>query len=95
MEIQPITSIPMPTIAPGRASGHPASFEGLLGQAVQNLSQVQERADSLAVNLATGQETNLVDAVLAMEETSLSYKLAIQVRNKVLEAYHDVMRMQI
>ena len=95
MEIQPITPISVPTIAFKQTSGHPVSFEGLLGQAVQNLSQVQARADHLAIGLATGEETNLVDAVLAMEETSLSFQLAIQVRNKVIEAYQEIMRMQV
>jgi flagellar hook-basal body complex protein FliE len=45
--------------------------------------------------LATGQDVSLVDTVLAMERTSLSFSLAMQVRNKVVEAYQDVMRMQM
>jgi flagellar hook-basal body complex protein FliE len=62
---------------------------------VQNLSDLQTSADSQATKLATGQNVSLVDSVLAMEQTSLSFKLAMQVRDKVVEAYQDVMRMQM
>ena len=96
MEIQPIT-MPLPpspaTVRPTTVDG--PTFEGLLGKAMQDLADLQRRADQLAVQMATGDEVNLVDAVLAMEEASLGFKLALQVRNKALEAYQDVMRMQV
>ena len=62
---------------------------------MQTLSSTQKTADQNAIGLATGKNVNLVDSVLSMQQTSLDFKMAMQVRDKVLEAYQDVMRTQI
>jgi len=101
VDILPITpptaivgpAMPRVTLESGGAGG--VSFENLVGKAVQDLADQQARADQLAIQLATGDDVSLVDVVLAMEETSLGFKMAMQVRNKAIEAYHDVMRMQM
>lgn len=98
MVIRPISPVEMPTglgEVTRASSTREGSFESILGQAVQNLTELQKTADVQAAGLATGQNVSLVDAVLAMEQTSLSFKLAMQVRDKVLEAYQDVMRTQL
>lgn len=93
--ISPITMPGMPSVSPTAGAGQPSSFEGMLGNAVQGLADAQKNADTRAVGLATGQNVSLVDTVLAMQQTSLDFKLAMQVRDKVLEAYQDVMHTQI
>ncbi len=59
----------------------------LNGQLVQAEQAVQQ--------LATGDATSLHDVMIRMEEARLSFQLAVQVRSRVLEAYQDVMRMQV
>jgi len=93
LEIQAISPIRIPPITP-TSTAAPASFEGILGQALQGLAATQARADSQAADLAAGKDVSLVDTVLAMEQSSLSFNLAMQVRDKVIGAYQDVMRMQ-
>jgi flagellar hook-basal body complex protein FliE len=52
-------------------------------------------ADRELQALATGQTQNLHQTMIALEEAKLSFQLLVQVRNRVLEAYQDVMRMQV
>ncbi len=95
MIIRPIAPISIPSTSLNSSAPSASSFEAVLGKAVQNLSDLQKTADAQVVDLATGKSVNLVDSILAMEQTSLSFKLAMQVRDKVIEAYQDVMRMQV
>ncbi|MGH7861342.1 MAG: flagellar hook-basal body complex protein FliE [Candidatus Dormibacteraceae bacterium] len=98
MAIPPISPITMPSLPslPAIGGAGPAtSFEGVLGNAVQTLASAQKNADTQAVRLATGQNVNLVDSVLAMQQTSLDFQLAMQVRDKVVDAYQTVMQTQL
>ncbi|MCC7353536.1 MAG: flagellar hook-basal body complex protein FliE [Anaerolineae bacterium] len=72
-----------------------ASFGDLMKGAVQQLNQVQNEADVAAMQVATGQGGDLHNALITVEEASLAFQLALQVRNKAIEAYQEVMRMQV
>lgn len=93
MEIRAIAPVGIPGLTPPTRVSQ-SSFENVLGQALQSLATGQARADSQIADLAAGRDVSLVDTVLAMEQSSLGFSLAMQVRNKVVEAYQDVMRMQ-
>jgi flagellar hook-basal body complex protein FliE len=93
--INPILTSNLSTVLASNQPGHAPSFESVLGQAVQGLTNVENQANAQAVNLATGQGANLVDSMLAMEQMSLNFKLAMQVRDKVIEAYQTVMQTQV
>ncbi len=95
MIIRPIAPISIPSTSLNARAPSGSSFEAVLGKAVQGLSDLQKTADAQAIDLATGKTVNLVDSILAMEQTSLSFKLAMQVRDKVIEAYQDIMRTQL
>src|ERR671937_276934 len=66
-------------------------FGKALIDAIQGLSQAQNDADSKSVQLAAGDPIDLHEVVLARETASLDFQLALQVRNKLVEAYQDVM----
>ncbi len=70
-------------------------FAQTLGDALTQLQQLQARADEVTVQLAQNQPVDLHQVVIAGEEASLAFQLAIQVRNKVVEAYQEIMRMQV
>lgn len=72
-----------------------ADFGQFLKDALQEVDNIQKEADVASLGLATGQIQDLHTAVLAMEKASLSLSLTVEVRNKMLDAYHEVMRMQI
>jgi len=71
------------------------SFQKLFGDAVETLNRLQSEADSSAARLAAGEPVELHEVLLATEKASLGFQLAVQVRNKIVEAYQEVMRMQV
>ena len=70
-------------------------FADLLGQAVGQLQQISNNADSKVNAMATGQDVELHDVMLAVETESLAMSLATTIRNKAVEAYQEVFRMQM
>lgn len=72
---------------------------GEMGQALENavrdLDKSQKSADAGIAQLVAGEPIDLHHVMLQMEESSVKLNMAIQVRNKVIEAYQEVQRMQI
>lgn len=71
------------------------SFANVLGRVVQDVNAKQFQATDSIRALQSGESIPLHQAVLSMEEASLSFQLMIEVRNKMLESYNELMRMQI
>jgi flagellar hook-basal body complex protein FliE len=71
------------------------SFTEVLGAALDKLNGEQIQADQMTEALATGQAPDLHSVTIASEKSMISFQLAVQVRNKALEAYQEIMRMQI
>jgi len=65
------------------------------GQVLSALSGSSAEADQAIADLATGGDRDLHDVVLAVEMESLAFDLAVQIRNRLLEAYSEVFRMQV
>lgn len=70
-------------------------FGEMFKQALQEVNEVQKTSDKLTGGLATGKVENIHEVMVASEKASLSLQLTMQVRNKVVEAYQEVMRMQV
>lgn len=80
----------------GEVSGDPsATFSQAIKKAVGEVNSLQGQADKLAVNLASGDVEDVHKAMMAMQKARLALDFTIQVRNKVIEAYQEVMRMQV
>jgi flagellar hook-basal body complex protein FliE len=90
-------AVQAPVDAPsvGRVGAADGSFANLLHDAVQEVSGKQAAATAAVNGLLTGQNVSLHQAMIAMEEASVSFQLMIEVRNKMLEGYQEIMRMQI
>src|SRR5688500_3081915 len=71
------------------------SFSDFLGQIVQDVNSKQAAAGNAVEGVLTGQNVPLHQAMIAMEEASVSFQLMVEVRNKLLESYQELMRMQI
>ncbi|HEY7725668.1 MAG TPA: flagellar hook-basal body complex protein FliE [Anaeromyxobacteraceae bacterium] len=78
---------------PGSPQGA-ATFEGELGRALAAVEGLQQDADREAEKLARG-GGNLHEAALALEKADVALRLAAKVRNKIVEAYQEVMRMNV
>jgi len=71
------------------------AFTQVFGDMVGKVSGLQAQADKAVERLATGESKGLHEVMIAMEKSSISFQFLTQVRNKALEAYHEVMRMQV
>lgn len=76
---------------PGRAE----DFQGLLREGFQRLDQLETHAAEQTQALIRGEPVELHRVVLAGEEAGLAFDLMLSVRNKVVDAYQEVMRMQV
>jgi len=90
----PIQSIAAET-AQNAAEVSPANFRDLMKKALTDLNVSQVGANDAIKSLATGGEENLHDIIISMEKASMTLQYAIQIRNKLLEAYQSVIQMQV
>jgi flagellar hook-basal body complex protein FliE len=72
-----------------------ASFDNVLGDLVREVNSKQLNAASSAREMMSGGDVSLHQAMIAMEEASVSFQLMVEVRNKLLESYQEIMRMQL
>jgi flagellar hook-basal body complex protein FliE len=67
----------------------------LLNQAVLQVDKLSKDADAKMQALATGRSHNLHETMIATEKADLALRLMVQVRNKVIDAYQEIMKMQV
>jgi flagellar hook-basal body complex protein FliE len=79
--------------APGTDGG--MAFSDLLKQALQEVNQASTQADTEARNLMTGESADMHTAMLAVQKADLSFQMMMAVRSKLIDAYREVMRMQM
>ncbi len=69
------------------------SFESVINEALNKVSQVQDDMEKAVDELASGGD--ITSAVLAVEKADMSFQLMVEVRNKLISTYQEVMRMQV
>jgi len=89
--VAPLPETPAPAAAPARG----ASFAHVLQDSLGQVNSLQNQADQAIESLATGGPATLHDTMLAVEKAELSFKFMMQVRNKIVEAYQEILRMQV
>ena len=83
-----------PTSQPDEATPH--DFSSMLKSAIDEVNGAQMDAKQMSRQFETGDaETNLQDVVLSLQKASLSFQTMVQVRNKLVSAYQEVMNMQV
>ena len=70
-------------------------FSNWFNSEMDQLNQQLKTAETNLEKLATGETNNLHEVMLSLEKAKTSFQLTLQVRNKLLEAYQEIMRMQI
>jgi len=97
----PITSIRAPVAIPDLplaiATPQPGAgnFGSMLAGAIGRVDQVQQNSQSSIAKFLSGEDEEVHKVALATQEAALSFDLFLQVRNKVVSAYQEVMRMQM
>ena len=100
LRIAPTSTGPItPPIAPASIGGaRDAGGEGFgdtLSRAVSAVNEMQLDARDAAVAVAAGTGVDSAQALVTIEKANVSFQFALQIRNKLLEAYQEIMRMQV
>ena len=71
------------------------SFGDALKGALQSVSATQKKADDLSAGYERGEVTDIAKVMLARQESGIAFEATLQVRNRLLSAYQDIMRMGV
>jgi flagellar hook-basal body complex protein FliE len=80
-----------PRVGGSSDTGFGATLGGMLGE----VNDLQLKAQEASVALAADRNVDTAQALVAIEKANISFQFALQIRNKLLEAYQEVMRMQV
>ncbi|AUZ41379.1 flagellar hook-basal body complex protein FliE [Bacillus subtilis] len=76
-------------------SSNQTSFSELLKNSISSLNESQVASDNMTNALAAGKDVNLDEVMIAAQKASISLTAATEFRNKAVEAYQEIMRMQM
>jgi flagellar hook-basal body complex protein FliE len=91
--VVPSPATPSPAASPSQQGN--GSFGSLLSGELGKLEDLQQKATTASQELATGKANDVSTVAMEVERASLALQLAVQVRNKAVDAYQDLFRMQV
>ena len=81
--------------APAKAAGSVAEFSSILSDAIGRVDQSNKTTQDQIDRYLSGENEEIHQTVMAVQRNELQFELFLQVRNKVVQAYQEVMRMQM
>jgi flagellar hook-basal body complex protein FliE len=95
--VAPISSAirPIEPIAPPRVGGTSGNFADTLKNAIAEVDRTQKAAESAAQDFAAGRTTDVAGTMIAVERATVTFQLMLQIRNRLLEAYQEIQRIQV
>jgi flagellar hook-basal body complex protein FliE len=85
----------MPSMPAVAAAKPDEGFATMITQGIENLQGLHEKSDTLAVQAATGDLKDIHDYMIASSQSGLATEMTVAVRNKAVEAFTEIMRMQV
>ena len=79
----------------GAGSAPEKGFGEFLTESLQKVNDLQKDADAATVQIAEGGEAGIQEAMVAIEKADVAFKLMMEVRQKILDAYQEITRMQV
>lgn len=79
----------------GSLTAKDRSFKNVCADYLKDVNSLQKEAGHMAEKVATGEVDNLHEIAIALNEADLSFRLMMQVRNKLVAAYEEIMRMRV
>ncbi len=70
-------------------------FADMLKNSINEINSLQQQSAEMKSSLVTGEVNELHQVMISAEKSSLAFQLTLQIRNKVVEAYQEIMRMQV
>ncbi len=77
------------------SSGAEPSFGQTFAESLQKVNDQMLTSDKMVNDLATGQSSNIHGTLISMQKADISFRMVLEVRNKVMRAYEEIMRMQV
>ena len=94
--ISAIAAVSAPDVLkPSFDAGKPGEFQKLLENTIQSVQSTQNDASQAVQKFLTGESEDLHSTALATQRAEIAFELGLQVRNKVVSAYQEIMRMQM
>jgi flagellar hook-basal body complex protein FliE len=87
--------VPRAIGGPQGGAAEPSGFGAALREAIAQVDQLQARRDGMVEEMVRGERIEVHEIMTAAEEAQLAFELMLEVRNKLLESYQDIMRMQV
>jgi flagellar hook-basal body complex protein FliE len=95
LQMTPVTMSAISHLGESQASEDVKSFGEYLGDALKTTNSLQKNSEKMDKALAAGQISDVSQVVLAAEKADIALQLTLQVRNKAVDAYQEIMRMQV
>lgn len=86
---------PQGAAAPAEAKGPAGGFQDALKSALDSVNDVQRKSQDISAAYERGEVTDVAKVMLARQEAGIAFEATLQVRNKLLSAYQDIMRMGV
>jgi len=96
-----LQSISTPILPPGQLSGASqvakgsTSFKDFLLESIRQVNSMQQDADQAVEKLATGGDVNPAEVLTAVQKADIAFRLMIEVRNKMVQAYEEVKNIRV
>ena len=99
--MNPVNNITTPLVLPGRALGRAdaaegtASFKDFLLNSIREVNSMQQAADRAVEALAAGEQINPAEVLTAVQKADIAFRLMMQIRNKMVQAYQEVQNVRV
>ncbi len=93
--IPPVTAIPLPPTPAARPAGESGSFQEFFVNSMQEVNSAQLQADRAVESLFTGGEVNPAEVLTAVKKADLAFRMLMQIRNKLVQAYEEVKNIRV
>ncbi|GAB4255232.1 MAG: flagellar hook-basal body complex protein FliE [Deferrisomatales bacterium] len=96
-ELSGLVPGPVPGAEPKTTGPEPGGkeFGEFLAESLQRVDALQKDADAAVAQIAQGEGLGIQEAMVALEKADVAFKLMMEVRQKILDAYQEIMRMQV
>lgn len=99
IELKALQPLPALEIKPGTIEVRPTkpetSFSDLLSRAVGSVDQAMKASDQTVEDFIAGKSDNVHDVMISMQKAQVSFQMMVEIRNKAIETYQEISRMQI
>ena len=99
--MNPIQAVPLTPIqvrgleSPAQVTSNQPSFKEFLLEALNHVNAMQQQADLAVEQLTTGGDVNPAEVLTAVQKADLSFRMMLQIRNKLVQAYQEIKDIRV